>query len=72
MKYLHHNITVSVELSISEIDNLYYIINGEREIDQKVKTEFLKNIKTIVENYKQSVDVDLRLYDATDKERIAF
>jgi len=72
MRYLHHNITVSVELSISEIDNLYYIINGEREIDQKVKTEFLKNIKTIVENYKQSVDVDLRLYDATDKERIAF
>ena len=72
MRYLHHNITVSVELSISEIDNLYYIINGEREIDQKVKTEFLKNIKTIVENYKQSVDVDLRLYDATDKERINF
>ena len=72
MRYLHHNITVSVELSISDIDNLYYIINGEREIDQKVKTEFLKNIKTIVENYKQSVDVDLRLYDATDKERIAF
>ena len=68
MKYTYQEISVNISLSISEIDNLYYLISGNRRVDQRVKDLLLDNIKGIVKKYKDAVALDLRLYDATDEE----
>ena len=72
MRYLHKNITVSVELSLPEIDNLYLIVSGDRGISHEVKDNLLRDLTEIVKLYKANADQALRLYDATDKERINF
>ena len=68
MKYTYQEISVNISLSINEIDNLYYIISGSKQVDQGVKDLFLDNIKGIVKRYKDAVSLDLRLYDATDED----
>ena len=72
MRYLHKNITVSIEVSLPEIDNLYLIVSGDGGVAQEVKDNLLRDLTEIVKLYKANTDQALRLYDATDKERINF
>ena len=68
MDYSHKHIEIHVKLTLDEIDDLYNCISTKQIVSKERKEYFASCLENIVKEYRQSIDLGLRSYDATDQE----